>query len=50
MCIRDSNKGVTIKGPMINIEGTAMVDVKGKLTTVKADAILTLKGSMTMIN
>ena len=44
------NKGVTIKGPMINIEGTAMVDVKGKLTTVKADAILTLKGSMTMIN
>ena len=44
------NKGVTIKGPMINIEGTAMVNVKGKLTTVKSDAILTLKGSMTMIN
>jgi type VI secretion system secreted protein VgrG len=43
-------KGVTIKGPMINVEGTAMVDVKGKLTTVKADAILTLKGSMTKIN
>lgn len=44
------NKGVTIKGPMIEITGQAKVDVKSPLTTVKADGMLTLKGSVTMIN
>jgi type VI secretion system secreted protein VgrG len=42
--------GVTIKGMMIKIEGTIMVDVKGLMTTVKGDAMLTLQGGIVMIN
>lgn len=41
---------ITIKAPMIQIEGSIMTDVKGMLTTVKADTILTLKGALTLIN
>ena len=36
------NKGVTIKGPMITVDG--------KMTEVKGSAMLVLKGGMTMIN
>jgi type VI secretion system secreted protein VgrG len=43
-------KGVTIKGPMITVQGNAKVDVKSPMTTVKGDAMLTLKGGLTMIN
>ena len=43
-------KGVTIKGPMIEITGQAKADVKSPLTTVKGDGMLTLKGGVTMIN
>lgn len=42
--------GVTIKGMMIKIEGTAMLQAKAPMSTVKGDAILILKGGMTMIN
>lgn len=42
--------GVTIKGMMIKIEGTAMLEAKAPMSTVKADGVLILKGSMTMIN
>lgn len=42
--------GVTIKGMMINIEGTLQVQVKGLITQVNADAVLVCKGGITMIN
>lgn len=42
--------GVTIKGIMVKIEGTAMLDAKAPMTTVKGDALLILKGGLTMIN
>ena len=57
--------GVTIKGTMIKIEGTAMaemkspmtkvegsgmMEVKGAMTQVKGDGILIAKGGITMIN
>jgi type VI secretion system secreted protein VgrG len=48
--IKVDQMGVTIKGMMIKIEGTAMVDVKGAMTNVKGDAMLVLKGGLTMIN
>lgn len=48
--IKIDNTGVTIKGLMINIEGTAMVEAKAPMTTVKGDAMLTLKGGLTLIN
>jgi type VI secretion system secreted protein VgrG len=42
--------GITIKGIMIKVEGSAMVDAKAPMTTVKGDGMLTLKGGITMIN
>lgn len=48
--VKIDNSGVSIKGPMIKIEGTGMVEAKAPMTTVKGDAMLTLKGGLTMIN
>ena len=48
--IKIDNSGVTIKGLMIKVEGTAMVEAKAPMTTVKGDAMLTLKGGLTLIN
>ncbi|MBL4767893.1 MAG: type VI secretion system tip protein VgrG [Rhodobacteraceae bacterium] len=48
--IKIDNSGVTIKGPIIKIEGDAMVEAKSPMTTVKGSALLTLKGGVTMIN
>ncbi|MEP1329964.1 type VI secretion system tip protein TssI/VgrG [Pseudophaeobacter sp.] len=48
--VKIDNSGVTIKGPMIKVEGSAMVEAKAPMTTVKGDAMLTLKGGLTMIN
>ena len=48
--IKIDNSGVTIKGPIINIEGTGMAEMKSPLTTVKGTGMLILKGGMTMIN
>jgi type VI secretion system secreted protein VgrG len=42
--------GITIKGIMVKVEGSAMIDAKAPMTTVKGDAMLTLKGGITMIN
>jgi len=42
--------GVSIKGLMVKIEGTVMLEAKAPMTEVKADAILTLKGGVTLIN
>ncbi len=42
--------GVTIKGLMVTVEGTAMAKVKAPMTMVNGDAMLMLKGGITMIN
>jgi len=38
--IKIDQTGVTIKGPFLKLEGTAMAEMKSPLTTVKADAML----------
>lgn len=42
--------GVTIKGPMIKIEGQAMAQIKAPITQVNGDAMVMIKGGITMIN
>jgi len=42
--------GVTIKGMMVNVEGTAMAKVKAPMTQVNGDAMVMIKGGITMIN
>jgi len=42
--------GVTIKGPMIKIEGQGMAQIKAPMTQVNGDGMLMLKGGITMIN
>jgi len=42
--------GVTVKGIMVKVEGTAMTTVKAPMTTVSGDGMLTLKGGVVMIN
>ncbi len=42
--------GVTIKGIMVKIEGTAMAQVKAPMTQVNGDAMVMIKGGITMIN
>ena len=42
--------GVQIKGIMVKIEGTAMLDLKAPMTMVNGNGMLTLKGGITMVN
>jgi type VI secretion system secreted protein VgrG len=42
--------GVTVKGIMVKIEATAMLEAKAPMTQIKGDALLTLKGGITLIN
>lgn len=48
--IKVDQTGVTIKGIMVKVQGTAMAEVKAPMATVKGDGMLTLKGGITMIN
>lgn len=48
--VKIDNSGVTIKGPIIKVQGSGMIEAKAPMTTVKGDAMLTLKGGLTMIN
>ncbi len=48
--IKIDQSGITIKGIMIKIEGSATAEMKSPMTTVKGDGMLTLKGGITMIN
>ena len=48
--VKIDNMGVTIKGTMIKIQGTAMVKVKAPMTDVKGDALVKVKGGIVMIN
>lgn len=43
-------KGITIKGILVKIEGTAMFEAKAPLTQVKGDAMVIIKGGITLIN
>lgn len=42
--------GVTIKGMVVKIEGTIMLDLKGTMTKVGGDAMLMVKGAIVMVN
>jgi type VI secretion system secreted protein VgrG len=42
-------KGVTIKGPMISVQGDVQVEVKALMVDIQASAILTAKGGIIMI-
>lgn len=48
--IKIDQMGVTIKGMIVKIEGTTMLDAKGMMTKVTGDAMLKLQGGLTMIN
>ncbi|EAQ03157.1 Rhs-family protein [Pseudooceanicola batsensis HTCC2597] len=48
--IKIDQTGVTIKGMMIKIEGTAMLQTKAPMIKEDASAVLILKGGVTMIN
>jgi type VI secretion system secreted protein VgrG len=41
---------ITIKSPMVTVQGDAKVDVKSPMTTVTGDGVLTLKGGVVLIN
>ncbi|MEO2018690.1 MAG: type VI secretion system tip protein VgrG, partial [Fuerstiella sp.] len=48
--IKIDQTGVTIKGIMVKVEGSAMTQIKAPMTQVNGDAMLTVKGGITMIN
>ena len=48
--IKIDQMGVTIKGMMVKIQGTAMLEAKSPMSQIKGDGLLILKGGMTMIN
>ena len=42
--------GITIKAPLITLEGNATIKASAPMVQVTADGVLTLKGGLTMIN
>jgi type VI secretion system secreted protein VgrG len=48
--VKLDQKGVTVSGMMLKLEGKVEAELKGVMTTVKGDAILTVKGGMAMVN
>lgn len=48
--VKVDQMGVTIKGPMVKVEGTAMATLKSPMTTVQGNGMLTLTGGVIMIN
>ena len=48
--VKIDQTGITLKGLMIKIEGTATAELKSPLTTVDGSGMLTLKGGVVMIN
>ena len=42
--------GVTIKGPMVTLEGEGLAQVKAPVTQVNGDAVVMIKGAITLIN
>src|SRR3546814_875582 len=43
-------RGVTIKGTLVNVQATAKCDVKGAITNVSGDGMLVLKGGLIKAN
>ena len=48
--VKIDQKGITIKGLMVSVEGSVQTEIKGLMTKVNASAMLTVKGAITMIN
>lgn len=48
--VRIDQSGVTIKGIMIRIEASGMLQAKGSMTDIKGDALVIIKGGITLIN
>ena len=48
--VRLDQKGVTIKGLMVQIEGKILVSAKGTLIQIKADGPLMESGAIVLIN
>jgi type VI secretion system secreted protein VgrG len=48
--IKIDQKGITIKGMTVTVQGEATLDAKSPMTTVNGDGVLTLKGGVTKIN
>ncbi len=48
--IKIDPKGVTIKGTMVSVQGTAKTDVKAPMTNVSGDGMLMLKGGLLKVN
>jgi type VI secretion system secreted protein VgrG len=48
--IKIDQKGITIKGMMVKVEGSGTAEMKSPMTTVKGDGMLTLQGALTKIN
>lgn len=48
--VKLDQKGITIGGMMLKLEGKVQTELKGVMTTVKGDAMLTIKGGIAMIN
>ena len=48
--VKIDQMGVTIKGMMVKIEGTVMLEAKGLMTKINGDAMMMLKGGIIMIN
>jgi type VI secretion system secreted protein VgrG len=48
--VKLDQKGVTIGGMMLKIDGQIQTEVKGVMTTVSGDGMLTVKGGIAMIN
>ncbi|MEO5369661.1 MAG: type VI secretion system tip protein VgrG [Magnetococcus sp. DMHC-1] len=42
--------GITLKGILIKVEGSAMVEVKGPMVKVSGDGMVTIKGGIVMVN
>jgi type VI secretion system secreted protein VgrG len=48
--VKLDQKGVTIKGMMLTLEGQVQTELKGAMTTVQGSGMLTVKGGIAMIN
>ena len=42
--------GISMKGPMVTLEGDAMAQVKAPITQINGDGMVMIKGGITMIN
>jgi type VI secretion system secreted protein VgrG len=48
--VKIDQTGITIKGIMVTIEGTAKADIKSPMTSVNGDGMVMVKGGIVMIN